>query len=182
MKNLLFLFFLFLTGNCVMAQEPDNKIRWDSVPLAWEDFLGTPSNESTYHASTNSGLSYSYSLKAVGDEIHFKFVVESFFYPELSWVKLEGINADLLGHEQLHFDITELHARKLRKVLTAFTPRMNNEVKRELESVYQKIERSRRQMQQQYDKETRHGTLQEVQERWERKIENELKELESYSS
>ena len=51
--------------------------------------------------------------EAEPDRRHFRITIRSFFDPCSSWMREEERNAYTLAHEQVHFDITELHARKL---------------------------------------------------------------------
>ena len=132
-KNAVFagLFFL-LFGLSVQAQLPENRHIWREQPLQWEDFQDTPDAANPFHANTSSGLSYSWSLKTSikGSELNYQ--VESFFNPDLSWVKPGKESLHLLAHEQLHFDITELHARKLRAAMEAFEVGKAKDVKQRL--------------------------------------------------
>ena len=101
----------------VFAQEND-KISWNAEEsLSWNDFKASPKKHLPYKANTNSGLSFSWNATESSSGIELNYEVGSNFYPNRSWVKeIEEVDY-LLAHEQLHFDITELHARKLRKAL-----------------------------------------------------------------
>ncbi|NJW51684.1 hypothetical protein [Salinimicrobium oceani] len=99
---------------------PERKISWTPAPLSWTNFEAEPDLSNPFHANTSSGMSYSWSMKTLGAETEFLYEVAAFFFPEKSWVKNGKGSAQLLVHEQLHFDITELHARKLRRAMEAF--------------------------------------------------------------
>ena len=163
-------------------QMPENKHLWREQPLQWEDFQGTPEAGNPFHANTSSGLSYGWSLKTsiAGSELDYK--VESFFNPDLSWVKPGSESLHLLAHEQLHFDITELHARKLRAAMEKFDVGKVKDVKQTLKSLYQKIEAERREMQERFDAETKHSQEEEMQMEWQEFIEAELAKLSEFSS
>lgn len=177
MKIINFLLFLFLVTGAY-AQQPEVKILWNERPLSWRDFKAAPAPESEYHASTNSGLSYSWSARFKGEEIQLAYTVAAYFYPESSWVSEK--NEGLLAHEQLHFDISELHARLLRKKLEEFQPKGEKDLKAALRDLYEGIEAERKQMQEQYDLETRHSENSEAQALWEKKVALALQELEKY--
>ena len=63
-------------------------------------------------------------------EVQLDFEVNAFFYPNESWYKPDVCNNLILSHEQLHFDITELHARKFRQMVsnTRFTNKIRSEM------------------------------------------------------
>ncbi|MBW2962857.1 DUF922 domain-containing protein [Mesonia aestuariivivens] len=82
----------------------------------------------------------------------------------------------LLTHEQLHFDISELYARKMRKILSEFHPKTLNEAKLQLKRIHHKVERERIYFQNTYDKETQHGTLTKQQQRWQKRVGKALSE------
>jgi len=71
------------------------------------------------------------------------FLVESFFIKKYSWVRdsSSAFNRITLDHEQVHFDINELFARKVRRVVAqyylagryVFGPELNQEISHLLE-------------------------------------------------
>lgn len=174
--RVLLVFLLFTAG--LYAQQPERKILWSDRPLSWEDFKGPPVPENGYHASANTGISYTWSAKILGDDLDLVYAVQAFFYPDFSWVSKK--NDRLLAHEQLHFDISELHARKLRKALEEFKPEDYKGLKIPLQKIYEKIEAERKAMQEQYDLETRHSEDSTAQESWENRISAELKKLKKF--
>jgi len=90
-------------------------------------------------------------------------------YPSLSWVKRGQMSDHLLMHEQLHFDISELHARIMRKRLEEYKAGEN--IRRDLNKMYKLVERMRINMQERYDEETEHSKNKMAQEKWKSKIE-----------
>ena len=183
MKNILsILLFLVVPVMDVFAQLPANRVQWQDEPLSWEDFMGEPELQNPFDANTNSGISYSWSLRTSEEETEFLYKVEVFFYPDLSWVKPGKESPLLLAHEQLHLAITELHGRKLRKVMAEFVPDLSSDIKKVLERIYQKNETFRRQMQEKYDRETNHGQDEAAQAKWENFIKAELTKLDEFSS
>lgn len=176
-----FLVVLF-TGYVGLGQVPVETIQWQEKSLEWRDFIGSPDAYSSFHASTNSGISYSWSLRSSESKTEFLYEIETFFYPNLSWVKPGKNSPLLLAHEQLHFDITELHGRKLKEMMIGFVPNQRTDHKKVLERMYQKNETSRRLMQEKYDRETSHGQNEGAQTQWETFVEAELAKLEKYSS
>lgn len=163
-------------------QKSENKLFWEAGrTLEWSDFKASPDPASSFQANTNSGISYSWSFRESGDEVDFAYEVYSFFIPEGSWVKNGKASSNLLAHEQLHFDITELHARKLRKELKKFNATGSKDMKKALADIYQKIDAERKAMQEQYDRETNHSQRENLQKEWQEKIKEALANLEEYS-
>lgn len=159
----------------------EERMGWGQNALTWEDFKAPPDPNSPFTANTSSGISYSWSLKTSVLGKEYKYEVHSFFNPGKSWVK-NGGSVHLLAHEQLHFDITELHARKLRKAMTQFDFKKSLEVKAALQAIYQKMERERASMQNKFDLETRHSMDEAAQLKWQEFIEVELEKLDDFSS
>ncbi len=149
--------------------------------LDWFDFKGEPKHRSEFDASLNTGITYqwSYSSQDRG-AIELNYEVNSFCYPTESWVKKGYRTYYLLSHEQLHFDISELHARIMRKRLQEYKPGKN--IKRELNKMYKLVERMRINMQEQYDVETDHSRNKENQKKWEKKIRTLIKYYQDYGA
>lgn len=175
----LFLFFFGLTSK---AQLPDNRLSWSPELLTWENFEGAPDLSSSFHANTSSGISYYWTIKQSGEDIEFVYNVQSYFLPDESWVMPKKDAPHLLAHEQLHFDITELHARKLRKAMEDFDIKRTRNVKPALQAIYKNIEASRANMQKRFDVESRHSMNPEAQIKWQKLIKEELNKLENFSS
>lgn len=156
----------------------EEKIIWsEDRKLTWEDFKGTPSGPQDFVASTNSGVSFSFSYKERNGVGTINYTVVSNFYPALSWYRPARVSDYILEHEQMHFDISELCARKLRKSL-ADIPHDRN-FKENSEVVYQQNEAERRQLQAQYDKESDHSNIREGEYKWRVYI---AEQLEAYGS
>ncbi|MEM7085498.1 MAG: DUF922 domain-containing protein [Bacteroidota bacterium] len=156
----------------------EEKIIWsEDRKLRWEDFKGTPSGPLDFVASTNSGVSFSFSYKERNGVGTVDYKIFSNFYPKLSWYRPSKVSDYILEHEQMHFDISELCARKLRKGL-ANIPHDRN-FKENSEVVYQKCEAERRELQTRYDKESDHSNNREQEYKWRAYI---AEQLEAYGS
>ncbi|MEM0997362.1 MAG: DUF922 domain-containing protein [Bacteroidota bacterium] len=157
------------------ADGGEGEIRWrKNRRLTWDDFRGRPDRRSPMDALTESGISFSWSCDYRG----FQHETYSMFVPDKSWVKEES--DALLRHEQLHFDITELHARKIRKYFgeLRYPCRLGQ---RGINSAAQRLIRESSAMQQRYDRETNHSLREEEQVRWERYVARELTDLEPWA-
>lgn len=176
MKTLMLLFCFLFTFSPTTDKI---KMRWrEDRKLTWDDFRGRPSGSPEYVASTNSGISFSYSYSTKNDKVILEYNVQSNFYPELSWYR-NGIVTDyILKHEQTHFDISELYARKLRKKIEEAIFTKN--IKEELDAIYSENERQRQQTQHKYDRETEHSKLAEKEFQWRLYVAQELKKYERW--
>ena len=103
----------------VSASDSTEIILWhEDQKLSWRDFEGMPRHDyENLAALTSSGISYYTGCK----EGQLIYKIESYFDKQESWVKLDAMDSHKLEHEQIHFDITELFARKLRKLLAQRT-------------------------------------------------------------
>ena len=106
------------------AQKSADKIIWSKdYKLTWEDFKGRPKSSSKFGAITISSVRKNFSYKNGKISIN----AETIFFKKDSWVKDNAKILSLLGHEQLHFDIAELFARKFRKAISATKFKKNGE-------------------------------------------------------
>ena len=168
---LLLFFFAFSSSS--------EKIRHDQhQALTWEDFKGRPDRSSPYYASTASG--YEFEMEVKKDSL--VIFLPCYFEKKDSWVKKGEGTPELLAHEQLHFDITELHVRKMRKAfkeLGTVSLKSINKVAEKIIKTYSK-ESSKRQSV--YDRETNHSIKVLEQKRWEEEIKEEMKGLAAFTN
>ncbi|WP_157492673.1 hypothetical protein [Flavobacterium sp. TAB 87] len=158
-----------------IADERD-KIIWSSNrKLIWNDFQGRrrdANSNKVAETSSNIKISYQYSKNRISN-----YTVEAAFSKQNSWTKTD--KKAVLAHEQLHFDITELYARKIRKAFDILAARNDNSVQN-YNKVYDENTRAWKKMQIDYDNQVYGNT--ESQEQWIREIEQELNKLENYKS
>lgn len=85
------------------------------------------------------------------------------------------LDLQLLEHEQLHFDIAELAARKLRSRFDAFKDACEDEEDSErIRKMVADVDREMHDEQQRYDRETAHGIDVRAQDRWRKRIRTAL--------
>ena len=173
-----------MTAVFILATSDTHKrkdlILWsDKNKLQWKDFKKNGGIE-----SRSAGTCYTIKLE---DKITIngKIIVKicAYFIKSESWKKKSTVGEYLLKHEQGHFDIAEIYARKIRKKLlseTNFQEVKVAEVK--IRSSQLGLFRESSSYQDIYDKETDHSKNVEAQERWNKKIEEELVSLEAYSN
>lgn len=180
MKNLKYCLLFLVFSTLGFAQEKQEKIQWqEGKLLSWQEFKAQPDHSNSFSANTNSGMGYSWSYSTASGEPVLIYEVAANFYPNLSWVKEIQNEVYLLGHEQLHFDISELHARKLRKALADYE--IGRTIRQDLKRIYNRIEFDRVAMQNLFDKQTSHSENRSAEMRWRQFVADELKKLKEYS-
>lgn len=166
---------LLIMAVSLTAQDTDEElIRWSSKRLTWADYKGKPNPNSDAAASTTTYLMISYNI---GNN-NFSYRIESKFSKTRSW----GLHktAYILRHEQGHFDIAEVFARKLHKKMSEYS--FNKKTyQKDLKKIYQDILDEKEELQNSYDRETNHSINKEKQEEWNRKIEKLLNEFKAYA-
>lgn len=151
-------------------------ISWSaSRPLSWNDFRGNVPTSPRAAAITASGITYSFATSGTKDAMEVDFKIDTFFYPTKSWYQPAVCDAIILSHEQLHFDISELFARKMKKRLEAETFTYDT-VKSKVKSIYREILDELNDFQNRYDTETNFSRNLAKQEEWKLQIENALQE------
>ncbi|WP_299757274.1 DUF922 domain-containing protein [uncultured Pontibacter sp.] len=140
--------------------------------LTWDDFKGLPDDANPHHALTAANLAVNASCK----NSQYSYVVKCVFLPQQSWSKKKN-SEKLLAHEQLHFDLTEVHARQLRHDLQQISC---SNLKTKLSLVVNEAFKRWRAEQDIFDKASKHGMEKEEQEAWAANIAVRLKRLEAY--
>ena len=177
MKKIFFGLYLFFGLFMILfasSAETDEVIYWSSdYRLTWNDFLGKPRFDyESISALTSSGIIHYNGCK--DGKITFK--VQAYFEKNESWVKEEALTDHHLIHEQIHFDITELAARRLRKSLKERKFKCGEEV--EFEVFVNSFIDNWKLEQNAFDLMSRHSLDKEQQEVWFYKVAMELSLLE----
>ena len=173
----LFIFFILVI---TFFQPTEDSILWnENEKLSWNDFKGTPISTINAAALTASGLTFDFSAKTSQSKlIEFKAIVEARFYPDKSWYQKKYVNSVVLAHEQLHFDITELHARKLRKQIAEAN--FTLKIKREISIIHNSVNKQLREMQNKYDHDSDYSRSIVTQQKWQAFVYSELDKLSEY--
>jgi hypothetical protein len=145
--------------------------------LTWDDFQGKPAKRFSA-ASTHYNTFKTTEEKGGKAEV----VVEAVFYKNKSWKKVSWINQQVLEHEQKHFDIVELYARKLRKQIREYKYSSYENLKTISDSLYDAMDKEMDNFQDQYDDETDASMNGDKQREWNRKIIEGLKEFSAYKN
>lgn len=144
--------------------------------LTWADFQGPPDLRSEAVATTATVVDYQ--MSCTGND--FTWQIVSRFMPRASWVKSSHLvlrqSAQTLLHEQAHFDLSEVHARRARETLR----RLSNPcalTDDEQNALITGFHQQANTLQLQYDRETAHGTDPGRQREWEVRVEEWLRTL-----
>jgi len=178
-----FLLLILVPAGPPLAQTPvkpapPETIAWSADrPLTWADFKRRPLATEQLAALTAGNID----VQVGCTDFVFKSTVKAVFMPQESWVRdPKNASPALLRHEQLHFDITELHARMLRQKLSLvklncqhLNPAFSNLTKAAF-AAWQREEGR-------YDGETNHGLNVEKQKFWEAQIQLRLTQLAAFA-
>jgi hypothetical protein len=168
MKNLVVAAVLCIVSTITYSQE--NFLVWsENKPLEWNDFSGQTHDSSNYDAEVFAEVRYRYSFRNLKD---FRFDVAANFNKNISWSKKQHQSQDLLKHEQLHFDIAEVYARKMKEVFDNYQYSENFE--EEIVQLFNEKKAEYHALQHRYDEETNHSLNKEKQIEWEAYVHHEL--------
>lgn len=161
-----------------MCQTEPEIIFWSKDnSLKWINFKGLPDANNKHAAITDCNIKMDFKTKK--DTLFVSII--PYMSPNKSWVKTNEQNVILLKHEQIHFDITELFARKFRQVILN-KKFLKAKLSDELKSISTTNNLMFKSYQSLYDTETDHSRIKSKQLEWEKKIAKELKDLEAYSN
>ena len=154
-------------------------IPWSAALLTLADFRGRPAPGTPWASLTSADIK----AKVACTNQVFSGSVQATFDPATSWFRdAKSASPALLRHEQLHFDLTEVYARRLRQKLAAFKasanctrlqPAFDNLTK----PVYAEWDRE----ESLYDRETNHGLDAVRQAYWEKKTQLKLEQLKAFA-
>ena len=142
--------------------------------LAWSDFQGSPPSEGSEGAKISYTLYSGWKCKGAA----FEFRMIAGFRPRQSWVKAVVLNDSMqrrtvLGHEQTHFDLAEVHARRMQRAFGDLA-RPCARTDAELSALAQRLTQEEKAEQRRYDEETNHGLLADQQAAWSRDVAQRL--------
>lgn len=178
LKSILFLFFICLTIALQGQNNPvEDKISWnEKYKLKWSDFRALPDSNSFASAASSIIITYS----VIKKDSTYTIKVFCYFLRSSSWT-WEKDDCLLLKHEQGHFDIAELFARKFRKAISGKKFSLYD-INIELAVILSYIRDDRWRYDKTYDQETDFSRDNEKQILWSKKIRDELNKLNSYKN
>jgi hypothetical protein len=132
MMKIIHLLVLLFSLSFAQAQSP-SLIRWTAGnKITIEDFKAPVEASYTNAALTNTSIKMDMGYNSKG----FTYKINCFFDRSKSWMRVK--NDYVLAHEQGHFDISELYARKLNKAMQEY--KFNEKTaSKDLPEIYQRI-------------------------------------------
>jgi hypothetical protein len=171
-----------------LAQTIDAQIASDEAivwtmrrPLTWSDFKGEPPNEAGIVAARTA---YRIIDGAQCARSKFEYRVVTTFRPRDSWVRQSILrtpadNARALRHEQTHFDLSEVHARRLRRYFAELMAPCKMSPG-DFSAAANRMEHDEKAAQVLYDTETANGRVAAQQTRWDREVDSQLLALSKF--
>jgi hypothetical protein len=169
MKSFIFVFSTFFLIVIFSANlKAQELIAWSKdQKLKWSDYKAEPDTSIFAYALTSYRIEIQPNEVLVDEYNNIKnyntLTVITYFVPNLSWVYRK--DDYLLKHEQLHFDIAELYAQKINLEFEKLKAKKVADYDAYVE-VYNRLWTECRAFQKQYDKETNHGLLKEINDKW----------------
>lgn len=153
--------------------EDDTVFYTPDRPLKWEDFKAMP-RSAKYAALVFPSFAYKGDSEIVDGYVHLHLNMKVFMLKNSSWVKEGAKDAYGLNHEQRHFDIVKLVVERFKEKIrsTELSPADYDGV---IGYLYIEAFREMNKLQDAYDGETQHGLNKAAQERWNRRLEEDLK-------
>ena len=159
-------------------EKPEGDTIYYSVkrPITWNDFQGGVPN-SRYAAEVSPVIGYSERVEvknAIAES--FNLEIKVCLPKSACWVKSGSRDDYTLNHEQRHFDLAKIAAMHfIQKIKSEYLPVSNYDgpINMDYLDAYRQMDT----LQTRYDKETTHGLDHFAQEKWNEKIDRELKEL-----
>lgn len=167
------------------ADTPTNAPKREDFVIYWSprtkligtDFKLPPETDSHFSAGSHLGTG----MEISGDGRQLTFTVQAYFVPEKSWIKVQ--DADLLAHEQAHFDLEEYYARLIRKELSRMQVkgRSFEAIRKDADDILTRMLTERTAAQERFDEETGHSVNVIKEQAWEAHIRQMLEETKMYS-
>lgn len=157
------------------AKQDEDYIRWqENKKLTWDDFKAPPQKIGNTAALTTTHLGFSYSVS--NGKATYK--INCGFQKSSSWGLVK--NDWILKHEQGHFDVAEIFARKLYKKVSEYKFDKAS-FQKDLDAIYKSVTDEKDKFQQQYDDESDYSRNKPKQEEWIKKIEKELNDYKAWA-
>lgn len=156
---------------CGWGQERESQRVWGLGPLKPEEFREPPDPQSKLDASTTAHIRYRYQWRtqvagsSAAAWLH-DVEVYSEFDGEHSWIRPNAAKS-VIDHEQGHFDLMEIYARKLHAEMIKLKPKLVfrarsdraaiHKLKAKLDEMLQECLAECEDAQKEYDYQTKHG-------------------------
>lgn len=163
---------LLLLMQLAVAWSQEDRVVWAPDSLTWSDFRASVPADSPYYATINTGMSMQASATQRENELDVQITVIADMVPSQSWYRKGEVTDRILAHEQIHFDITEYHARVLQQRIDEYLkdPGAINLIQNEVDAIFMDQEALRQEMQDAYDHETDHSKNLAAQKVWDARV------------
>ena len=142
--------------------------------LTWADFQAAPRKSSHYAAEVFTSFAYEGKSTVKDGVIILNLSAKAYMLKNSSWGRSDAKTAYALNHEQRHFDITKIILERFKRKIQPDDLTLedyNSIIQYQFIESYRELHR----LQSQYDDETNHSINQAAQERWNQKIDAELR-------
>jgi hypothetical protein len=155
--------------------DPDTLFYTPGRPLRWDDFHAQP-RSGPYGAAIFPSFSYTAQSRIVGGVLLLELTTKVFAVRGSSWVSpATRSDAEALLHEQRHFDLVQLVAERFKRKVHPDSMTVDNyNARMQFQFLQSWWEMNR--LQEQYDGETQGGQNTAAQQRWNQRIEAELRQ------
>ena len=153
----------------------DDTVHYNSArKLTWADFQAAPRKSSHYAAEVFTSFAYEGKSTVKDGVIILNLSAKAYMLKNSSWGRSDAKTPYALNHEQRHFDITKIILERFKRKIQPDELTLedyNSSLQYEFIESYRELH----QLQTQYDNETNHSINQAAQERWNQKIDAELR-------
>lgn len=175
MFNSFFALFCFFYAFS-FTQEICDELPWNNEKkITWQNFKDKPDLNSAHSAITDCRIKMNYYSKK--DTLFVN--VGAILVQSGSWVKVKSKTVALLRHEQVHFDIAEIYARKLRQSISVLKT-TKIKVSEQITLLDKWNDENLKDYQSRYDNETANSVNKKKQVEWDEKVAKELKQLDRF--
>jgi hypothetical protein len=153
--------FLFILPNAGMAQSYRR--------LTTRDFAGIPAADNTFAAYTYCYVSYSYNTTRHNGNYNVDFNVQVLLNSSRSWMRFDQVTtremmADVLKHEQGHYNIAYLMRNELYSILSHHRYTANYQY--EIASLFKDVDAKYHKLNNDYETQTQHMADYKNQQKW----------------
>lgn len=180
-KVLAVIFFVLLIFPFKTMLGGGDMIQWSDVkPLVWKNFKKDESKSSKHKTHSAIGIVIEPEEKdaqTMVANVYAEFDMEKSSKPDP-----DGQTDDALHHEQTRFDLAEAYARKERKQLPDSTYKTVGKFQQIAQHINKQANKDFLEESAKYDEETKNGTDDAAQKKWDKDISDRLTQLSSYTA
>jgi hypothetical protein len=145
--------------------------------VVWSDFTGPYRKQSGYGAAIYTSFAFESKIYTDNYKLNIEITPMVFTDKNMSWAKPEIKNEYELRHEQLHFDICYLMTLKFLKKIKTLKSNNSDDLISMVQYEYLEFYKATHNFQELYDSQTNHSIIKSEQQKWQQKIELEIKQF-----